>query len=109
MGPKGEMKMEDFYKHKFMQKMIALSIVQGGIPNSKIDIESLLSVMGPESKVKYRNYVESHPSIKSKVTDKDMILCQIDWALENGDRNLFMKLTKELKEMEKYEKTTKVH
>ena len=45
-------------------------------------------------------YLEHHPSIKTGVTDKDMLLLQIDMALDAEDMEMFMQLTNELKGME---------
>lgn len=51
-----------------------------------------------ESKMS-REYLEHHPSIETDVTDEDMLLLQIDMALDSGDMKLFMQLTDELKGM----------
>lgn len=47
-----------------------------------------------------REYFEHHPSIKTVVTDKDMLLIHIDMALDAGDMEMFMRLTDELRGME---------
>ncbi|MEK4403468.1 IDEAL domain-containing protein [Sporosarcina sp. FSL K6-6792] len=47
----------------------------------------------------HRLYLEYHPSIKTDVTDEDMLLVQIDMALDAGDMEMFMRLTDELKGM----------
>ena len=41
-----------------------------------------------------------HLNIETSVTDKDMLLFRIDWALETRDEGLFMGLTNKLKELE---------
>ena len=46
-----------------------------------------------------RRYLEHHKSIQTDVTDKDMLLLQIDHALDSGDEERFMQLTDELKGM----------
>ncbi|KAA0941600.1 IDEAL domain-containing protein [Sporosarcina sp. ANT_H38] len=47
-----------------------------------------------------REYLEHHQSIKTDVTDKDMLLLQIDRALDAKDVEMFMQLTDELNGME---------
>lgn len=54
--------------------------------------------MSEESKMSHE-YLEHHPSIETDVTDEDMLLLQIDMALDSGDMELFMRLTDELKGM----------
>lgn len=44
-----------------------------------------------------RRYLENHHSIQTSVTDKDMLLLQIDLALDVRDMELFLRLTNELK------------
>ena len=46
-----------------------------------------------------RKYLECHPSIQTSVTDEDMLLVQIDMALDERDMELFVRLTDELKGM----------
>ncbi|WP_192597941.1 IDEAL domain-containing protein [Sporosarcina limicola] len=41
--------------------------------------------------------MENHPSIKTDVTDKDMLMVQIDHALDDRDEDRFTLLTNELK------------
>ena len=62
-------------------------------------IASISSEISERSKMS-REYLEHHPSIKTDVTDEDMLLLQIDMALDSGDMELFMQLTDELKGME---------
>ncbi|KAA0944095.1 IDEAL domain-containing protein [Sporosarcina sp. ANT_H38] len=65
----------------------------------KINSQIFTTEMSDESKMS-RQYLEHHPSIKTDVTDKDMLLLQIDMALDAGDMDMFKKLTDELKGME---------
>ncbi|MEK5070278.1 IDEAL domain-containing protein [Sporosarcina sp. FSL K6-1508] len=65
----------------------------------KINSRKLMAEMSEESKMS-RQYLEHHPSIETNVTDKDMLLLQIDMALDAKDMKLFMRLTDELKGME---------
>lgn len=44
--------------------------------------------------------LECHEGIQTDVTDEDMLLLQIDMALDSGDEELFMQLTKALNGME---------
>lgn len=44
--------------------------------------------------------LEHDPRIKTSLTDKDMLLLHIDMALDAGDVDAFMRLTKGLNEME---------
>ena len=46
-----------------------------------------------------RQYLEHHPSIKTDITGEDMLLLQIDMALDDRDMEMFMQLTEELKGM----------
>ncbi|QNK89418.1 IDEAL domain-containing protein [Sporosarcina sp. resist] len=64
----------------------------------KIDTSKVMARMSEETKMS-RQYLEHHPSIKTDVTDKDMLLLQIDMALDSGDMEMFMRLTDELKGM----------
>ncbi|WP_399632520.1 IDEAL domain-containing protein [Sporosarcina sp. SG10008] len=61
----------------------------------KINSRKLMAEMSEGSKMS-REYLEHHPSIETDVTDKDMLLLQIDMALDDGDMELFMRLTNEL-------------
>ncbi|MET3657144.1 IDEAL domain-containing protein [Sporosarcina sp. FSL K6-1540] len=61
----------------------------------KINSRKLMTEMSEGSKMS-REYLEHHPSIETDVTDKDMLLLQIDMALDDGDMELFMRLTNEL-------------
>ena len=65
----------------------------------KINSRKLMAEMSEESKMS-RQYLEHHPSIETDVTDKDMLLLQIDMALDSGNMEMFMRLTNELKGME---------
>lgn len=47
-----------------------------------------------------REFIECHPSIKTSVTDKDMLLLRIDMALDGGDEEMFKLLTDGLRELE---------
>lgn len=47
-----------------------------------------------------REFIECSPSIKTNVTDKDMLLLRIDMALDSGDEEAFRLLTDELGELE---------
>jgi len=64
----------------------------------KINTQKPMAEMTEESKMS-RQYLEHHPSIETNVTDEDMLLLQIDMALDSGDMELFMQLTDELKGM----------
>lgn len=44
--------------------------------------------------------LEFSPSIKTEITDADMLRIHIDIALDNGDKVLFMKLTDQLSQIE---------
>lgn len=48
--------------------------------------------------VNYR-YLEHHPQIETNVTDADILKLHIDIALDTGDKELFMELTDQLKEV----------
>lgn len=48
----------------------------------------------------HRRYLEHHPSIQTSVTDEDMLLLQIDHALDDGDEDRFALLTNELQTMD---------
>jgi len=61
----------------------------------KINSRKLMTEMSEGSKMS-REYLEHHPSIETDVTDKDILLLQIDMALDDGDMELFMRLTNEL-------------
>ena len=65
----------------------------------KINSRQLMAEMSEESKMS-RQYLEHHPSIETVVTDKDMLLLQIDMVLDAKDMKLFVRLTDELKGME---------
>ena len=65
----------------------------------KINSRKLMAEMSEESKMS-REYLEHHPSIETGITEKDMLLLQIDMALDAGDMELFLQLTDELKGME---------
>lgn len=45
------------------------------------------------------NRLEYSPSIKTIITDRDMLKVHIDIALKHGDKKMFMKLTKHLQEI----------
>lgn len=62
-------------------------------------IASVSAEISERSKMS-RHYLEHHPSIETDVTDEDMLLMQIDMALDMWDMQLFMQLTDELKGME---------
>ena len=47
-----------------------------------------------------REFFECHPSIKTNITDKDLLLMHIDIALDSGDEKQFKLLTEELKATE---------
>ena len=64
----------------------------------KINSQNFAAEMSDEPKMS-REYLEHHPSIETDVTDKDMLLLQIDMALDAGDMEMFMQLTDELKGM----------
>ncbi|AMQ06754.1 IDEAL domain-containing protein [Sporosarcina psychrophila] len=64
----------------------------------KINSQKFAAEMSDEPKMS-RQYLEHHPSIETDVTDKDMLLLQIDMALDAEDMELFMRLTDELKGM----------
>lgn len=46
-----------------------------------------------------RRYLEYHHSIQTSVRDEDMLVLQIDMALDAGDMERFMQLKEELKGM----------
>ena len=64
----------------------------------KINSQKFAAEMSDEPKMS-RQYLEHHPSIETGITDKDMLLMQIDMALDTGDMEMFMQLTDELKGM----------
>lgn len=64
----------------------------------RINSRKFMAEMSEEPKMS-RQYLEHHHSIKTGVTDKDMLLLQIDMALDAGDMEMFMWLTNELKGM----------
>ncbi|WP_421100974.1 IDEAL domain-containing protein [Sporosarcina psychrophila] len=64
----------------------------------KINSRKVMNEISEESKMS-RQYLEHHPSIKTDVTDEDMLFLQIDMALDDGDMEMFMQLTNELKGM----------
>lgn len=93
--------MDNDSNRDFIREMIAISILQKYARGGTSSGEVLAVLLGSqEDKELLRYNVESHPSIKSKITDKDMLLCRIDWALENRDMESFTGLTNELKELE---------
>lgn len=69
-----------------------------GMEMQKLYTRNFTTDMPGESKMS-RDYLEHHPSIKTDVTDKDMLLLQIDLALDAKDMKLFVRLTDELKGM----------
>lgn len=46
--------------------------------------------------------LEFSPSIDTNITDADMLRIHIDIALDNGDKDLFMKLTEQLMQIENH-------
>ncbi|QNK87771.1 IDEAL domain-containing protein [Sporosarcina sp. resist] len=62
----------------------------------KINSRKVMNEISEESKMS-RQYLEHHPSIETDVTDKDMLLLQIDMTLDVKDMEMFMQLTDELK------------
>ena len=52
-------------------------------------------VAGPED----LHQLEHDPSIKTTITDTDMLLFHVDMALDAGDEDAFMQLTAELRNM----------
>ena len=44
--------------------------------------------------------LEHDPNIKTAITERDMLLLHVDIALDSGDEDAFMRLTKELKNLE---------
>lgn len=66
--------------------------------NQTLKIRNLAAEMSEESKMS-RQHLEHHPSIKTDITDEDMLLLQIDMALDDRDMEMFMQLTEELKGM----------
>ena len=85
----------------FIRRIIAIQLIQKYALGGSAGNAMVRSVFGEqEDKELLRHNLESHPSIKSKITDKDMLHCRIDWALETRDMELFMNLTNKLKEFE---------
>ena len=78
----------------FIKKMMMASFPSVFAEVRQIDFEEF-----KETKMS-RDYLEHHPSIETAITDEDMLLLQIDMALDAGDMELFMQLTDELKGME---------
>lgn len=64
----------------------------------KTIFEGLATAALKESDRSYHD-MELHESIKTSITDEDMLLLQIDHALDSGDVERFMLLTSELKGM----------
>ncbi|MFD2046031.1 IDEAL domain-containing protein [Ornithinibacillus salinisoli] len=61
-------------------------------------IESLVEQMF-KSKInnKPMSYEEMEYNCKTSITDEDMLRIQIDYALDTGNKELFMRLTQQLK------------
>ncbi|QNK86454.1 IDEAL domain-containing protein [Sporosarcina sp. resist] len=92
----------DHEREKFKRLMegFSLAVYANALTEmGKINSRKLMAEMSEDPKMS-RQYLEHHPSIKTDVTDKDMLLLQIDIALDTGDMEMFMRLTNELKGME---------
>jgi len=84
----------------FIREVIAASMIQKYALGGSAGSAMVRSMFGDqEDKDLLRYNLESHSSIKCKITDKDMLLCRIDWALEARDMESFTILTNELKEL----------
>ena len=89
----------DHEREKFKRLMegFSLAVYTNALTEmGKINSRKLMAEMSEEPKMS-REYLEHHHSIKTDVTDRDMLLLQIDMALDDGDMELLMQLTEELK------------
>ena len=90
----------DREKFKRLMEGFSLAVYADALTEmGKINSRKLMAEISEESKMS-RQYLEYHSSIETGVTDKDMLLLQIDMALDLGEMELFMQLTDELKGME---------
>ncbi|QNK86262.1 IDEAL domain-containing protein [Sporosarcina sp. resist] len=92
----------DHEREKFKRLMegFSLAVYTNALGEmGKINSRKLMAEMSEGSKMS-REYLEHYPSIERDFTDKDMLLWQIDMALDGGNMELFMRLTDELKGME---------
>jgi len=55
---------------------------------------------GVSDSPEFLHLLEHDPRIKTSITDKDMLLLNIDMALDGGDAEMFTLLTDELKVLE---------
>jgi len=95
------MKLDNDSNRDFVREMIAISMLQKYARGGTSSGELLATLLGSqEDKELLRYNLESNPSIKCEITDKEMLLCRIDWALEARDMESFTILTNELKELE---------
>ena len=62
----------------------------------KIDSRALMCGLTKDQRIR-REYLECHDSFQTDITDEDMLLLQVDHALDSGDAARFMQLTNELK------------
>ena len=91
----------DHEREKFKRLMegFSLAVYANALAEmGKINSRKVMNEISEESKMS-RQYLEHHPSIETDVTDKDMLLLQIDMALDSGDMEMFIQLTDELKGM----------
>ncbi|MET3658888.1 IDEAL domain-containing protein [Sporosarcina psychrophila] len=92
----------DHEREKFKRLMegFSLAVYANALGEmGKINSRKLMAEMSEGFKMS-REYLEHHPSIETDFTDKDMLLLQIDMALDDGDMEMFMQRTNELKGME---------
>jgi len=62
-----------------------------------MNIEQIINIFRQSvAETIYRHY---EYGCDTNLTDEDMLKIKIDWALENGDKEMFMKLTEQLKEL----------
>ncbi len=88
------------HENDFIKNLMKAALLSGiSAEMQKIDSRKSMAEM-PEGTKMSRQYLEHHPSIDTGITDKDMLLLQIDMALDVKDAERFMQLTDELKGME---------
>ncbi len=78
---------------KELARMLSVSGLYSNLVRSALESEKINSI----SKDQYEK-LECHSSIKTSVTDRDMLKIQIDHALDTGNKDLFLQLSQELKE-----------
>lgn len=79
----------------FLRQVVAQSMLEGGF--GKAIQESI--AQGHKGSERYRQLVECNSTIKTAITDVDMLLFRIDMALDAKDKLMFDLLVQELGEL----------